>query len=103
MQGYPKHLNSKQDYLNMLEIDKPETIKRLQSLLDNRFTWIQGEELMANENGIEDDTHKIMVFEYNTTSGFITYQRYQYELKEDKYSHLFLLGFNVEEVKTLLK
>ncbi len=36
---YSEHLNSKEDYLNMLSFDKVETVRRLEMLLTTRFYW----------------------------------------------------------------
>lgn len=104
MKGYPKHLNNKQDYLNMLGIDKEETVKRLQNLLDERFSWFQGEKLADGDEGIEDSTHKVVVQQERVENAEEEIEvRYQYELKEDENSTLFRLGFTVAEVKKLMK
>ncbi|WP_375662164.1 MULTISPECIES: hypothetical protein [unclassified Bartonella] len=102
---YPEHLNSKEDYLNMLSFDKVETVRRLGNLLATRFYWVFVKELGEGEEGIEDDTHKVcltttMPFDLN---GDFVEKRCQYELQESDYAPLFQLGFRVEEVEQLIK
>ncbi|WP_375695286.1 hypothetical protein, partial [Bartonella sp. AC90GZZY] len=97
--------NTKQDYLNMLEFDKAETVRRLEGLLSTRFYWVFVKELGEGEEGIEDDTHKVcltttMPFDLN---GDFVEKRCQYELQESDYAPLFQLGFRVEEVEQLIK
>ncbi|WP_375683532.1 MULTISPECIES: hypothetical protein [unclassified Bartonella] len=105
MIDYPEHLNSKEDYLNMLSFDKVETVRRLGNLLATRFYWVFVKELGEGEEGIEDDTHKVcltttMPFDLN---GDFVEKRCQYELQESDYAPLFQLGFRVEEVEQLIK
>ncbi|SPU27789.1 Uncharacterised protein [Candidatus Bartonella washoeensis] len=106
MREYPEHLNSKQDYLNMLDFDKAETVRRLENLLKTRFHWVRGKELGENEEGIEDETHSVHVVmemaDFDTDID-LRAKRIQYELQESKSSHLFRLGFTVEEVEQLIK
>ncbi|MDX9690527.1 MAG: hypothetical protein RBT70_08745 [Alphaproteobacteria bacterium] len=103
MRGYPQHLNSKQDYINMLAIDPAETVARLQLLLDQRYSWFQGEKLAEGDAGIEDETHKVIeATEREEGSEDEITVRYQYELKEDFNSHLFLIGFTVDEVENII-
>lgn len=106
MKGYPRHLNSKQDYLNMLEIDKEETIRRLKGLLEERFIWFVGHKLAAGETGIEDDTHKVISTneEREHREGIeLVEVHYQCTLEENKHATLFRLGFTVAEIEKLIK
>jgi len=93
MRDFPKWLNTKQDYLNCLNLYPDETKKSLQVLLDSRFNWFPVRELTENEQGITDETHKIVEFEN---------ERSQYELLEDSNARIFQLGFTVEEVQALI-
>ncbi|WP_409361552.1 hypothetical protein ACRPOS_000815 [Bartonella heixiaziensis] len=105
MREYPEHLNTKQDYLNMLEFDKVETVRRLGQLLETRFYWVAIKELGEGEEWIEDDTHRVcMVTEmpFDLNGDFVA-KRTQYELQESEYAPLFQLGFRVEEVEQLIK
>ncbi|EJF79435.1 hypothetical protein MCO_01103 [Bartonella sp. DB5-6] len=105
MREYPEHLNTKQDYLNMFEFDKAETVKRLEQLLETRFYWVAIKELGEGEEGIEDERHKIdMVTEMPIgLEGVFLEKRIQYELQESEYAPIFALGFSVEEVEQLIK
>lgn len=93
MRGFPKFLNTKQDYLNCLTMFPEETKKALQMLLDNRFNWFdvaileeEPTELGVNQRIIEADGEKMLQ-----------------EQKEDPNARIFLLGFTVEEVEELIK
>lgn len=94
MKGFPKHLNAKQDYLNVLSMYPDETKLALQALLDSRFVWVDSDIV---DGKIEDDTHKIL--EKPDDAG--TIQQYQMELVEDVNAHIFRLGFTVKEVEFL--
>lgn len=97
MKGYPKHINSKQDVINLL-VDYPsETKVFLQGLLDSKENWFFVSDL-ENDNGINDDMHKVVE---NKKDDVITYA--QYELREDINAYLFKLGFTVDEVRELIK
>ncbi|WP_208441945.1 hypothetical protein [Bartonella raoultii] len=105
MIDYPEHLNSKQDYLNMLSFDKEETVRRLKDLLETRFYWVFVKELSDGEEGIEDDRHKVCLTTQmpSDLKGNFVAKRCQYELQESEYAPLFHLGFSVEEVEQLIK
>ncbi|WP_019220287.1 hypothetical protein [Bartonella florencae] len=105
MFSYPEHLNSKEDYLNMLEFDKAETVKRLEMLLSTRFYWVFVKELQEGEEGLEDDRHRVCVTTEISSDlkGNFVAKRCQYELQENEYAPLFQLGFRVEEVEQLIK
>ncbi|MCZ2158815.1 hypothetical protein NPX99_05965 [Bartonella sp. 220] len=106
MIDYPEHLNSKEDYLNMLDYDKAETVRRLEQLLETRFHWVCVKELGEGEEGIEDERHSVhVVMEMAALGahGKSVEKRYQYELQESEYSPLRSLGFSVEEVEQLIK
>lgn len=94
MRGFPKHLNTKQDYLNCINEFPQETKNELQRLLDSRFVWVATAVLEDDEQGIIDDTHEVV----ETDDG-----RVQRELIEDTNSELVRLGFTVEEVQEMLK
>ncbi|WP_019221826.1 hypothetical protein [Bartonella senegalensis] len=105
MKNYPEHLNSKQDYLNMLAFDKAETVRRLEGLLATRFYWVAIKELGEDEEGVEDDKHMVFVSKeipVDFDKDFVE-KRYQYELRESEYAPIFGLGFSIEEVERLIK
>ncbi|WP_375650188.1 hypothetical protein [Bartonella sp. OT172YNZD] len=105
MIDHPEHLNSKEDYLNMLAFDKAETVRKLEHLLAMPFYWVFVKELGEGEEGIEDDTHKVCItttMPFDSNGDFVE-KRSQYELQESEYTPLFQLGFRVEEVEQLIK
>ena len=93
MKGFPQFLNTKQDYLNCLNLYPDETKKSLQELLDTRFNWFQTAVLAEEEQGITDENHKVVESEN---------ERLQYELQEDSNAKIFQLGFSVSEVQILI-
>lgn len=105
MRDYPEHLNTKQDYLNMLAYDRDETVRRLKALLQTRFHWVYVKELGEGEEGLEDEKHKIEPASLlpSDLEGDVIEKRYQYELQDDEYSFLSFLDFSVEEVEQLIR
>ncbi|DAB04733.1 TPA: hypothetical protein CPT89_00985 [Candidatus Gastranaerophilales bacterium HUM_11] len=92
MRGFPKHLNSKQDYLNCLQDYPAETKAALKQLLNNRFMWFDTAILDESQEGITDETHRVIESDD---------VKIQQELKEDSNARLFRLGFTVAEVEGL--
>jgi hypothetical protein len=84
-------LNTKQDYLNYLEVEEIEGKKKLQELLDNRFTWV--DIAVISDEGTTDETHRVI-----DNSG----DKVQQVLTEDPNSRLYMLGFSVDEVEGLI-
>lgn len=97
MRGFPRHLNSKQDYLNLIGEYPAETRAALTSLLDDRIQWMNTGTLAKEKDGIEDDTHKVIKNENEGEE-----ETYQFELMEDPNAQIFRLGFEVAEVENLL-
>jgi hypothetical protein len=95
MIGFPKVLNTKQDYLNCLTDYPEQTKEQLQALLDERFAWEDKGEIEVGDMPIEDDTHKIV--EDKETG-----KKNQYELVESPNAKIFRIGFTVAEVEELL-
>lgn len=87
------YLNTKEDYLNLLQSEPMEAREQLQELLDDRYAWKSMAVLEKKEDGLEDETHRILEQE----NEFI-----QAELLEDEYAKIFRLGFTVEEVEKLI-
>ncbi len=99
MNGYPKHINSKEDIMNIITDYPIETKKFLEGLVESSSDWLVQSELKDNEAGIEDSTHKVVE---NKTDDVVT-SRYQFEYKEDSNAYLYKLGFtSVDEVNTLI-
>lgn len=91
MRGFPKFLNTKQDYLNCMTEFPQETKKSLQTLLDGCFSWF--DTAVIETDGVTDDTHRVV----NTDD-----EKIQQELREDPNARIFKLGFTVAEVEELL-
>lgn len=91
MRGFPKYLNTKQDYLNCMTDYPAETKAALQELLNNRFIW-QTTAIIEDE-GLTDDTHRVV--DYGD-------EKEQQELIEDDTATIFRLGFTVKEVEEML-
>lgn len=91
MRGFPKYLNTKQDYLNCMTDYPTETKAALQELLNNRFIW-QTTAIIEDE-GLTDDTHRVVDYGEG---------KEQQELIEDDTATIFRLGFTVKEVEEML-
>ena len=103
MRGKPKYLNTKQDYLNLLNMTEAQGVTKadkeeaLKELLDNREDWFFDKVTSENE-GINDATHKVIINE--DVDGAKTYA--QYILKKNDGATIYRLGFTIEEVNALL-
>ena len=101
MKGYPQHLNTKADYMYVhANFPRKQWLPDFQALLDSTHDWFFEKHLDTKDEGIEDDTHKIVKFE-NTETKEITYD--QYVFKEYNNALLFRLGFTVDEVEKLIQ
>ena len=101
MKGYPHHLNTKADYMYVhANFPREQWFPDFQALLDSTHDWFFEKHLDTKNEGIEDDTHKIVKFE-NTETKEITYD--QYVFKEYNNALLFRLGFTVDEVEKLIR
>lgn len=103
MKGFPKHLNTKQDYIYIKDnFPKEEWQPVWKSLLENTKNWFCTGTLTDKNTGKTDSTHKIV--ESASREGEeekVVY--YQYELQTDKSCDLLRLGFTEEEVKSAIK
>lgn len=100
MRGFPKHLNTKNDYLYIrTEYPADQWRPRFQSLLDERYAWLPISTLADGETGIEDDTHRVI--EHSDEQDQVV-ERVQEEYREDPHATIFRLGFTVSEVEALL-
>lgn len=99
MRGFPKHLNCKQDYLNMLDEYPELTRAALQQLLNEADGWVLTGKLAEEETGVSDDTHEVR--EVLDDEGNVA-ERYQFEYTVDPGSKLVRLGFDKEEVEGMI-
>lgn len=99
MKGFPKTIQTKQDVMNLLG-DYPERTKTfLQSILDGRFSWVTTGTLDTAEQGIEDETHRVLELnDEEAQSATILQQEWQVRPN----AKLFRMGFTPEEVEGLL-
>lgn len=87
-------LNTKQDYVNYLNINPVAGKQELQLLLSSRFAWFNTRVMDEKDTSlVEDETHRFIEDE----DGYL-YQEYL----EDSNSKLFKIGFTVAEVEELI-
>jgi hypothetical protein len=86
--------NLKQDY-------PQELAAWLQDIYDYKDCWLMTSKLEEGDDGITDDTHKV-VETTDQESGDVK-ERYQYEFVEDPNWYAFRLGFTTsDEVKEMI-
>ena len=100
MHGFPKYLSTKQDVLNVMQEYPKQTKKFLQELLDTKDVWMLVRKLDLDEEGVQDDTHKVVTNDDPETKDIV--EKYQYEFKEDPNGTIFRMGFTVQEVQLLV-
>lgn len=94
MVGYPKYLNTKDDYEFVREnFPKEKWIGAFQSLLETRLEWFNEGEIL--NDGITDDTHKVVVDDQ-------TGAKYQYVYKENPNCRMKQLGYTEDEINAAL-
>lgn len=94
MVGFPKWLNSKDDYLFIKEnYPREQWEPYFRALLKERFGWFYVG--LADGGGIADDTHNIEIMEDGS--------KLQYEYRENQQSMIFSLGFTVSDIETILQ
>lgn len=87
-------LNTKQDYINYLEINPIAAKQELQQLLDSRYAWFNTRIMDEKDLSlVENETHRFI----EEDDGFL-YQEYL----EDSNSKLFMIGFTVAKVEELI-
>lgn len=99
MRGLPKHLNTKFDYYFIKDNNFSEWKEAWQTLLDGRFIWTREQDLASKEEGIDDETHRVMNYAMEPDAEPIWVQE---SLQESETTKLFRLGFTVEEVEQAL-
>ena len=99
MHGYPKWLNTKEDYIYVADhFDYAQWSPDWQALLDDLYQWQYVKDLASREEGIEDATHRVE--EVEDADGAVIYQQWEY--KKDDHARLYQLGFTEEEVRNKL-
>ena len=99
MKGYPKHLNSKQDYYYVVEhFAREHWEKDWEALRQDAKVWINIGVIKDGDDGIVNDAHKVhtQVEKDNTET------RYQYALVDNDHSLMKRLGITEEEINAVL-
>lgn len=103
MRGAPRFFATKQDYLNGISVYPEETKTALRALVADRFHFVKTDELAEGEDGINDDSHMVLVIsEKNEETGKDVEKRWQMKREENKNARLFRLGFTLEEASALI-
>lgn len=101
MKGYPSELNSKEDYEYVRHnFKKEEWLPDFQALLDSYRDWFFVKDLKTKDEGITDDTHKIVESQDTENPDVIKYA--QYELRENPMAKIFRIGYTVSEVEAII-
>ncbi|MFA7175254.1 MAG: hypothetical protein WC340_17910 [Kiritimatiellia bacterium] len=98
MIGFPKHLNCKQDFYNLLDEYPDQVADRAGLLLASRTGWVTVGKLAEDDLGITDDTHRVAEI---TDDDDVVIERYQEQYMEDPNAEMFRLGFTVEELEAM--
>ena len=98
MQGKIKHYNTKYDVQYGLEHQHDDTIKDLTNLYNTRMIW--GNNTLITDEGITNDTHKV-VQSVNMETG--EPETYQLELIVDQNAFIYnVLGYTDGEIREIL-
>lgn len=99
MEGYPKHLNSKQDYYYVVEhFAREQWEKDWEALLDNKYQWFSTG-TVEKDSGTTDATHKVVTLKDIDGNDVYT----QYEYRENPLCDMNRLGFTEDEIKAALQ
>lgn len=104
MRGTPKHLNTKFDYEFIRKNNYSGWENEYQKLLNGYMAWQVIGQLNSQEDGIEDDTHRIHVqteTDEETDEQVTTYSQMEYKVNPK--CKLLRLGFTKEEIETALQ
>lgn len=103
MQGYPKTLNTKEDFMYVKEhFPKSAWQQDFQDLLDTRYEWYDVEVVESPESGITDDTHRVIPLEHEDSEGNKTTTYMQQEYRFNENCRMLRLGFTADELETAL-
>lgn len=100
MRGYPKHINTRQDVENAMEIDAGRTVAYLQQAIDNREGWVITGPLDSELDGVTDETHRVKD-QGDAEEG--TEDWYQEEWKPLPGNTLDRLGISVSEAQAMIE
>lgn len=87
MQGFSKNINNRNDLDHVKALFPEDTKKYLNNALVNRKTWSYVGDLEKEEDGVVDDTHKVLSNE-DSMNGATTYSQYELIDNLDLIKHL---------------
>ena len=87
MLGFPKNINNRNDLDHVKVLFPEDTKKYLNNTLVNRKIWSYVGDLEKEEDGVVDDTHKVMSNE-DSINGTTTYSQYELIDNLDLIKHL---------------
>ena len=100
MKGFPKKLNSKEDYYYIKEyFEESQWRPKWEALLSSRQNWYASKTLKEGAKGRTDSSHYVETYKNDDD----TETTVQYELKDDMASDFFRFHFTEEEVTDALK
>ena len=103
MRGFPKHLNTKQDYLNLLATMPEETKAALKQELDGRFAWQAVKKLGETTPKLKANQEiRELQAEGLDPGAEPQLERWLFELKDDPAAWFYRLGFTVEEAEAII-
>lgn len=102
MRGFPKYsdISTKYDVENLKGTFPKETKKFLETIRDDRFIWVTTGTLERKEDGITDETHRVIEVKDNESEE-ITYAQQEYI--EDSNARMFRMGYTLEEIEILIE
>ena len=86
MKGFPKNINNRNDLDHVKILFPEDTKKYLSTTLLNRKIWSYVGDLEKEEDGVVDDTHKVMSNE--STEGVTIFSQYELVDNLDLIKHL---------------
>lgn len=99
MKGFPKYLNTKEDYEYIrANFSEDQWKPAWQKLLDEQKNWYPTGDLASKEVGLTDDTHRIS--EEQQTDGTVKYIQLEYQ--DDPGCKLARLGMTKDYVEKVL-
>jgi hypothetical protein len=102
MKGFPKVLATKEDYeMIRTEFPKEEWLPKFKELLVGQNEWFFVKYLSNNEEGIEDETHKVIT-EENIGIEDSPSKKAQYEFRHNPNCLLERIGYTEEEVLSII-
>lgn len=112
MRGFPKYtdISTKYDVENLKALFPKETKKFLESLMNDRFIWVTTGELENKEDGITDETHRVIEIMENEPSPDVEGEMIQVlkgyaqqEYQEDPNARIFRMGYTLEDVEIMIE